>query len=122
MSWLSILFSFDGRINRRTYWLHALFPLIILDFIITLLIASVEIFLFSTPGKPYIAISPFLTTPVLFYSLLAIIAKRLHDLDDSGWWSLLVFIPIVGWFFIVGVGIFKGFECDHGFGKTHCHE
>jgi len=27
---------------------------------------------------------------------LAVGVRRLHDLDKSGWWVLLVFIPLVG--------------------------
>jgi uncharacterized membrane protein YhaH (DUF805 family) len=29
---------------------------------------------------------------------LAVLVRRLHDVDRSGWWLLLVFLPILGWF------------------------
>jgi uncharacterized membrane protein YhaH (DUF805 family) len=27
----------------------------------------------------------------------AVGARRLHDIDRSGWWQLLYFLPIIGW-------------------------
>jgi uncharacterized membrane protein YhaH (DUF805 family) len=29
---------------------------------------------------------------------LAVWIRRLHDIDRSGWWALLIFLPILGWF------------------------
>jgi len=33
---------------------------------------------------------------------IAVAIRRLHDLDRTGWWFLLVFLPIIGgiWLFI----------------------
>jgi uncharacterized membrane protein YhaH (DUF805 family) len=28
-------------------------------------------------------------------------ARRLHDIDRSGWWQLLYFFPIVGWIVLI---------------------
>jgi uncharacterized membrane protein YhaH (DUF805 family) len=28
---------------------------------------------------------------------VAVACRRLHDTDRSGWWQLLVFVPIIGW-------------------------
>jgi uncharacterized membrane protein YhaH (DUF805 family) len=28
---------------------------------------------------------------------LAVACRRLHDTDRSGWWQLLLFVPIIGW-------------------------
>jgi uncharacterized membrane protein YhaH (DUF805 family) len=32
---------------------------------------------------------------------IAVTARRLHDTDRSGWWQLLLFIPIIGWIVLV---------------------
>lgn len=32
---------------------------------------------------------------------LAVGARRLHDTDRSGWWQLLICIPIIGWIVLV---------------------
>jgi uncharacterized membrane protein YhaH (DUF805 family) len=33
----------------------------------------------------------------LFIPSIAVGVRRLHDIDRSGWWWLLWFVPIVGW-------------------------
>ena len=35
----------------------------------------------------------------LFAWLLA--ARRLHDVDRSGWWQLIGFIPLIGWILLI---------------------
>ena len=32
---------------------------------------------------------------------LAVAIRRLHDVGRSGWWLLLVLIPIVGWIILI---------------------
>ncbi|GAA3534959.1 DUF805 domain-containing protein [Aeromicrobium panaciterrae] len=32
---------------------------------------------------------------------LAVGARRLHDIDKSGWWQLIGIIPIVGWIILI---------------------
>jgi hypothetical protein len=34
-------------------------------------------------------------------SCVAVGARRLHDIDRSGWWQLLYFFPIVGWIVLI---------------------
>lgn len=33
----------------------------------------------------------------LFLPSLAVGVRRLHDVDRSGWWTLLALVPVVGW-------------------------
>ncbi len=33
---------------------------------------------------------------VMFFLYLSVSIRRLHDIDKSGWWYLLVFVPLVG--------------------------
>ena len=32
---------------------------------------------------------------------IAITARRLHDIDKSGWWQLVALIPLVGWLILI---------------------
>src|SRR5215207_8299926 len=38
----------------------------------------------------------------ILYPSLAVAAKRFHDRDKSGWWILILFIPIIGfiWYLV----------------------
>ncbi len=32
---------------------------------------------------------------------LAVGARRLHDIDKSGWWQLIWFVPLIGWIILI---------------------
>lgn len=77
-------FSFQGHIGRRQFWLCSLG----LWAIFAVLLALIE----PSLGRNYTwAVYPF-----FFWSLCAIISKRYHDRNKSGFWGLLVLIPILG--------------------------
>ncbi|WP_299413408.1 DUF805 domain-containing protein [uncultured Sulfitobacter sp.] len=42
-----------------------------------------------------------LVSLALFLPSLAVAIRRLHDIGRTGWWYLLVFIPIVGWIVLI---------------------
>ncbi len=76
---------FSGRASRTEFWMFILFNLIV-----TIAIAMVE-GLVSSAGM----IGLLYGLAVLIPSL-AVGARRLHDIGRSGWWQLLVFIPLIG--------------------------
>jgi uncharacterized membrane protein YhaH (DUF805 family) len=49
------------------------------------------------------AISPLnsLASLALLLPSLAVAVRRLHDIDRTGWWILLWFIPIIGWIILI---------------------
>ena len=89
MSMTQLLFSFQGRLNRKPYWTMAITTTVV--FILLLLLAVVTLreygleFLLVT-----IAILVILYIPLIWIGLGA---KRLHDRDKSAWW-LLVFYAL----------------------------
>lgn len=81
-----ILFSFEGRIGRGTYWLA------ILALVVALLVLTLAPFLLNSEEAAVLMLA--LTSQFLWllslWPILALGAKRLHDRNKSGWW-LLVF-------------------------------
>lgn len=85
--WKFVFFALDGRINRKQYWVSAL-PFVsvvtLLDLYIGAMIganapdASVTV-------KNTAAIASF---TVALYPNIAIMLKRLHDFNWSGWWTV----------------------------------
>jgi len=57
-------------------------------------------------------------TIFFIWATLAVNCKRWHDLNKSGWWSLINLIPIVGqiWLFIE-LGFLKGTPGSNRFGE-----
>jgi uncharacterized membrane protein YhaH (DUF805 family) len=41
---------------------------------------------------------------------LAVGARRLHDIDKSGWFQLLYLIPVIGWIIVVYWAVLEGKE------------
>ena len=72
--------DFTGRARRKEYWMFTLFNAIIVT-VLELIGFSILLGLYS------------LATLVPVW---AVTARRLHDINRSGWWQLLSLIPIVG--------------------------
>jgi uncharacterized membrane protein YhaH (DUF805 family) len=87
----SLLFSFEGRINRAKFWLTA--PIYLAAWIVVIAFASVAA---SNTGTPAVGFLIWLACFVpMVISTIAVGVKRLHDRDKSGWW-LLVFYVLPG--------------------------
>ncbi|WP_035053120.1 DUF805 domain-containing protein [Andreprevotia chitinilytica] len=91
MAALSLLFSFKARLARGSWWLTA----IALGITFTVLFVFIE----EVIGRAEtLALYPF-----FFWIAAAISVKRLHDAGKTGWWLLILIIPILGplWLFIL---------------------
>jgi len=89
-----LLFSPEGRLPRRFYWLTGL------AFLLPLALAAGLAAINETLG--YVAIGIVYIAAVWVGIIVGI--KRWHDRGKSGWWIFIAFIPIVG-------GIWTLIEC-----------
>lgn len=85
--------SAKGRLPRRGYWYFVLF-----NTIFVVLAGLTDIILHFT-----IQIDFIMTTYIMIFLLpsLAAGSRRLHDIGKTGWCQILIFIPIIGWFFLL---------------------
>jgi uncharacterized membrane protein YhaH (DUF805 family) len=87
MNVLQLLFSFYGRINRAKYWT---------GWAIVYAVFGLSMVAWSTlPENRELSFALGLVMLTGVFSLLTICAKRLHDLDITGWW-VPVFFVILG--------------------------
>ena len=49
---------------------------------------------------------------------LAVGARRLHDINRSGWWQLLWLLPVIGWIVVIYWGIKKGDDIPNKYGPN----
>lgn len=83
--------TFSGRARRQEYWMFFLFNMLIslglgvLDFIAETYSVKYEMGLFSG-----------LYSLLVLLPSIAVIVRRLHDTNRSGWWILISLIPLVG--------------------------
>jgi uncharacterized membrane protein YhaH (DUF805 family) len=78
---------FSGRASRSEYWFFVLFQLLLL---IVLLIVDVLVF------RGSMAALATLGWLILLLPGFAVTVRRLHDIDMSGWWILMSFVPLIG--------------------------
>jgi uncharacterized membrane protein YhaH (DUF805 family) len=82
--------DFSGRASRSEYWLFALV------FVIIYLVCFALDYNAFWSGQ--MTIMPLSTVAYLVHFIpgLAVLVRRLHDTDRSGWWMLLGLVPVIG--------------------------
>ena len=92
---------FSGRASRSEYWWFALFL-----FIAGIVTSIIDVMIMGYSSENFGPINAIFSV-ITFLPGLAVGARRLHDIDRSGWWQLLVFtiigiILLVIWFATAG--------------------
>jgi uncharacterized membrane protein YhaH (DUF805 family) len=83
---------FSGRARRKEYWFFVLFSVII-SIVLSFIDKAIG-FYDAQSGAGLL--SGIYALAVLIPSI-AVTVRRLHDTDRSGWWILIVLVPLVGW-------------------------
>lgn len=98
--------NFQGRDTRQQYWMFYLF------YMIAYIVLSVIDAVIGTGGilGGIFALGSLLPS-------IAIATRRLHDTNRSGWWQLLVLIPLIGAIVLIIFLAQKGTIGDNKFGK-----
>jgi uncharacterized membrane protein YhaH (DUF805 family) len=116
-----LLFIPQGRVNRAKFWLVALG------------IFAIEVVLFAVfgggavmsgdPDRALAALGPVGGIVFLVFGVVAtwvsivVGMKRFHDRNKSGWWMLIIFVPIIGglWY-LIECGFLKGTSGANNYG------
>ncbi len=112
----NLLFSFSGRIPRSVFWISVcvFFPL-------GLMPAAIPAFWSDHVSLVQIVLWGIYAVWVIPHTwiALAIYAKRWHDCSKSGWMTLVLFIPIVGFFWFWGyLGFVQGTQDPNLYGDS----
>ncbi len=107
---VQMLFSFQGRLRRRDYWLCSIglgVVWMILNSIVGMMLPPVHV---ANAGAVALNMAAFsamstgtlIVLVLLLWPCIAIGVKRCHDRDKTGLWLLIGLIPIIGaiWLFI----------------------
>ena len=82
--------TFSGRATRQQYWMFVLFS-VIFSFLLGIVDG-----LFGFVNEIDMGLLSTLFSLAILIPSIAILARRLHDIGRTGWWILLIFIPLIG--------------------------
>lgn len=111
--------QFSGRASRSEFWWFQLFivivsiPLYVLGFIAGY--TESQVLALASTGLSV------LVWLAIVVPTIAVTVRRLHDTDRSGWWYLLMLVPIVSVVLLVFL-VLPGTPGDNRFGSPVPHE
>jgi uncharacterized membrane protein YhaH (DUF805 family) len=102
---------FQGRARRKEYWMYTLFNVLVL------IVLSILDRVLGLASETY-GIGPLYVLYALAVLIpgLAVGVRRLHDIDKSGWWMLIAFIPLIGGIVLLVFAVMEGTSGSNRFG------
>lgn len=99
--------TFSGRARRPEYWYFTLFCMVV-----SIVLSIVDGALFGQGISPLSSIFSL----AVFLPGLAVLVRRLHDTDRTGWLALLGIVPLVGWIVLIVFCCQRGTQGRNRFG------
>lgn len=104
MDWKYLFTSFEGRISRQPFWI-GVGALVAVEIVAQVLDALAGTHI----GTSGIGLFTAIAILVCIYPAIALYAKRWHDHDKTGWWTLIGLVPVVGAIWMLAeLGILRG--------------
>ena len=100
--------DFNGRARRKEFWMFNLFA-----WIISSILSVIDLALDSSMG--FSVLSSIFSLIILVPSL-AVSVRRLHDVNKTGWYILLWFLPIIGWIWLIVLYATEGDQGSNQYG------
>ena len=115
--------TFSGRARRSEYWwwfLAYIIIIIVLGIIEGAVFGSGTAELSAGDGGFNASFTGGILTNIFMIAsiipALAVGVRRLHDIDRSGWWLLISFIPLIGWLILLYWNVQPGTPGQNRFG------
>ena len=102
---------FTGRARRKEYWLFALANLLV-----AITLTGLDVLMFGPPDEDGVGVLSGLYGLAVLVPSVAVTVRRLHDTDRSGWWLLMVVVPIIGGVALFVFQVLDGTPGDNRFG------
>ncbi|MBR4907647.1 MAG: DUF805 domain-containing protein [Acidaminococcaceae bacterium] len=108
---ISMFLRYDNRLNRKRYFMR----LLVLWVIKIAIVITMAILYNTYKNTAFIFLGAIIVIAAFIVNLLLKI-RRLHDLNRSGWWILVVFAPVAHFLFFVFLLFWKGTEGPNQYG------
>lgn len=111
------IFAVNGRIGRLRYLAFAMIISSILMIVIGIL-SAIFIPMLATAelSETMMILLMFLVYIPLIVVSIIFMRRRLNDLNKSGWWSILAFVPLIGIFVAIYMLFFPGTKGSNSYG------
>ncbi len=104
---MNVSISFEGRLNRQPY---------IIGYLIISFISAILTYLTKDSTSILISIFVGIIGIMISIATLSLIVRRLHDLNKSGWFALILLIPFVNFLFSLYLWLEKGTDGPNQYG------
>ena len=91
--------EFNGRASRSEYWWFFLF-----------------VFLMGFASSFFGQTTNAIVSLLLLLPYLAVLIRRLHDINRTGWWVLIGFVPLIGFIVLVCFAVMEGSKEENIYG------
>ncbi|MEI8611024.1 DUF805 domain-containing protein [Enterovibrio norvegicus] len=116
MRWLFSAFlnyaKFSGRARRREYWGFFLIQNIVLVLCVFIDIAEAGLSQFQAVDLQ----ATLLWLALTLLPAIAVTVRRLHDINKSGWWWLIIVIPVLGQLIFLVFTLLRGTKGTNRYG------
>lgn len=85
--------NFSGRARRSEYWYFTLF-----NFLVGIALNLIDTFVLNMSE---VGLLGSIYSLAMLIPGLAVAVRRLHDVGKSGWYYLLILLPIIGWIWLL---------------------
>ena len=82
---------FNGRARRKEYWFFSLFNLIII-----IVLGVIDGMIGSNSASAGMGLLGGIYMLSVLVPAIAVGIRRLHDIDRSAWWLLIILVPLIG--------------------------
>lgn len=113
MDFKQFYLSAQGRVNRKQWWLKLIVPV----FVISLVLALIDMAIGTYDSQNGVGLLSGIFALLAIIPAIMVYIKRFHDRDKSGWWVLIVLVPIIGAIWIlIELGFLAGTPGPNRFG------
>lgn len=110
-------FQISGRSSGYEFWMFTLFYLIF-----GAIAAAIDVRLLGHPLTEGTGVAGGIVALIHFVPSITVGIRRLHDSDRSGFWMLLILLPLIGIIWLIVLWCFGGTLGNNGYGPPHDYE
>jgi uncharacterized membrane protein YhaH (DUF805 family) len=120
MSWSDMLFNTHGRIRRRDFWIWMIGKTIVIPILFVIAFFAIAAMKLDHDTELLIGMAVYgAMIGTFIVTNIALIAKRWHDREKSGWMYLILFIPFIGWIWtLIECGFLDGTQGRNRYGRS----